>query len=213
MVHAVAIGFAVRLVTVSLPEVEATKRSLEPSIDVEEVEEVEEPSAPTSTESPTLTPTPTATATPTPTAHDPATTAPFVHREYSRWDPRSWATDPRLLTGIYNPRGPRLKHPEDLPSRRIPRSILARVIEGNRGRFDVCRTVGLPSSAGLAGEIDVTFVIAPDGEVGEVQDTGGSFEDPTVRRCVVRTFGMLHFGPTPNGERQMVSYAMPWSDG
>jgi hypothetical protein len=96
-------------------------------------------------------------------------------------------------------------------SRRIPRSILARVIEGSRGRFDVCRTVGLPSSAGLAGEVDVTFVIAPGGEVGGVQDTGGTFEDPAVRRCVVHTFGMLRFGPTPNGEPQTVSYAMAWA--
>jgi hypothetical protein len=71
--------------------------------------------------------------------------------------------------------------------------------------------VGLPSSAGLAGEVDVTFVIAPGGEVGGVQDTGGMFEDPAVRRCVVHTFGMLRFGPTPNGEPQSVSYAMAWA--
>ena len=186
------------------------KRSLEPSIEVEEVEEVEERSAPTPTATPTATPIP--TATPTATAHAQATADPEVsHKELSPFDPRSWELGGRLLTGVYNPRGPGLKHPEDLPSRRIPRSILARVIEGSRGRFDVCRTVGLPSSAGLAGEVDVTFVIAPGGEVGGVQDTGGMFEDPAVRRCVVHTFGMLRFGPTPNGEPQSVSYAMAWA--
>jgi hypothetical protein len=119
----------------------------------------------------------------------------------------SW--DPRYVKGLHTPRL-HVDHPEELPSRRVPASVIARVVEAHAGSFHVCRTTGLPHSEALAGEVDVTFVIAPDGQVIAARDTGGAFADDAVRRCVVNTFGKLRFTPTPTGEPQTASYALAW---
>jgi hypothetical protein len=126
-----------------------------------------------------------------------------LHAQMASWDPR-------YVKGKHTPRL-HVDHPEELPSRRVPASVIARVVQAHAGSFQVCRTTGLPRSAAIPGEVDVSFIIAADGQVVEPRDTGGAFADEAVRRCVVSTFGTLRFTPTPTGEPQTASYALTWS--
>lgn len=112
--------------------------------------------------------------------------------------------NPKLVTGTYVP-GSRIAHPAEMPSRRVPAAVIASVIQANMDRFHVCHGAGLPKSATISGEVLVTFVIEPDGHVSGPSDTGGTFPDDAVRRCIVGTVGQLSFPKPPDGAAQQVT--------
>jgi TonB family protein len=113
--------------------------------------------------------------------------------------------DRRLITGTYKPGGARIAHPDEMPSRRVPASIVASVVRSSAGRFHVCHGAGLPGSAGVSGEVVVAFTIETDGRVTNARDAGGAFPDDAVRRCVVRAVTQLSFPKPPLGRAQDVT--------
>lgn len=114
--------------------------------------------------------------------------------------------NPKLLTGTYVPRGSGAAHPDETPSRAIPATVIASVIQANAGRFRVCHGAGLPQSATISGQVLVAFVIKPDGHVSAAHDAGGmSFPDDAVRACVVRAVSQLSFPKPPDGGTQQVT--------
>ncbi len=113
--------------------------------------------------------------------------------------------DRRLITGTYKPGGARIAHPDEMPSERVPASVIASVVRSSAGRFHVCHGAGLPGSAGVSGEVVVTFTIETDGRVTRARDAGGTFPDDAVRRCVVRAVTQLSFQKPPLGLAQDVT--------
>jgi TonB family protein len=113
--------------------------------------------------------------------------------------------DRRLITGTYKPGGSRIAHPDEMPSQRVPASIIASVVGSSAGRFHVCHGAGLPGSAGVSGEVVVTFTIETDGRVTNARDAGGAFPDDAVRRCIVRAVAQLSFQKPPLGLAQDVT--------
>jgi TonB family protein len=122
--------------------------------------------------------------------------------------------DEHLITGTYKPGGARIAHPEEMPSHRVPASVIASVVSSSAGRFHVCHGAGLPGSAGVSGEVVVAFTIETDGRVTNARDAGGVFPDGAVRRCVVRAVTQLSFQKPPLGVAQDVTVpiALPAED-
>jgi len=113
--------------------------------------------------------------------------------------------DRRLLTGTYKPGGARIAHPEEMPSQRVPASVIASVVRSSAGRFHVCHGAGLPASAAFSGEVVVAFTLETDGRVTNARDLGGVFPDDAVRRCIVRAVTQLSFPKPPLGLAQDVT--------
>jgi TonB family protein len=113
--------------------------------------------------------------------------------------------DKRLITGTYKPGGSRIAHPDEMPSERVPASVVASVVRSSAGRFHVCHGAGLPGSAGVSGEVVVAFTIETDGRVTNARDAGGVFPDDAVRRCIVRAVTQLSFQTPPLGLAQEVT--------
>jgi len=113
--------------------------------------------------------------------------------------------NPKLVTGTYVPGDARIAHPDDMPSRRVPAAVITSVIQANANRFRVCHGAGLPNSTTISGQVLVTLVIEPDGSVSEPRDTGGTFPDDAVRRCIVHAVAHLSFPRPPNGLEQQVT--------
>lgn len=113
--------------------------------------------------------------------------------------------NPKLVTGTYIPGGRGIAHPDEMPSRRVPAAVVASVMQANMNRFHVCHGAGLPQSATISGEVIVTFVIEPDGHVSGPRDTGGTFPDDAVRRCIVSAVAQLSFPDPPTGSAQQVT--------
>ena len=113
--------------------------------------------------------------------------------------------DRRLITGTYKPGGSRIAHPDEMPSQRVPASVIASVVRSSAGRFHVCHGAGLPGSAGVSGEVVVAFTIETDGRVTNARDAGGAFPDDAVRRCIVRAVTQLSFQKPPLGLAQDVT--------
>jgi TonB family protein len=113
--------------------------------------------------------------------------------------------DKRLITGTYKPGGSRIAHPDEMPSQRVPASVIASVVGSSAGRFHVCHGAGLPGSAGVSGEVVVAFTIETDGRVTNARDAGGAFPDDAVRRCIVRAVTQLSFQKPPLGLAQDVT--------
>jgi hypothetical protein len=109
------------------------------------------------------------------------------------------------VTGTYIPGGSGIAHPDDMPSRRIPAAVIANVLQANTNRFRVCHGADFPNSTTISGQVIVAFVIEPDGHVSEPRDTGGTFPDDAVRRCVVRAVAHLSFPKPPDGSTQQVT--------
>ncbi len=113
--------------------------------------------------------------------------------------------DRRLITGTYKPGGARIAHPDEMPSRRVPASVIASVMGSSAGRSHVCHGAGLPGSAGVSGEVVVAFTIETDGRVTNARDAGGTFPDDAVRRCIVRAVTQLSFQKPPRDRAQDVT--------
>jgi len=113
--------------------------------------------------------------------------------------------DRRLLTGTYKPGGARNAQPDEMPGRRVPARTIGSVLRASAGRFHVCHGAGLAGSAGVSGEVVVTFTIETDGRVTNARDAGGAFPDDAVRRCVVRAVTQLSFQNPPLGLAQDVT--------
>jgi hypothetical protein len=104
------------------------------------------------------------------------------------------------------PRGPQVRFPSELPSERVPASVIASVVRANAGRFHVCHGIGLRRNPTLAGRVQVAFTIDAKGQVTLAHDAGGALEDEDVRRCVVKAFFGLTFPPPPRGGTQNVTF-------
>ena len=61
--------------------------------------------------------------------------------------------NPKLVTGTYVPGGPRIAHPEDMPSRRVPAAVITDVMQANTNRFHVCHGAGFPNSTTISGQV------------------------------------------------------------
>ncbi len=133
----------------------------------------------------------------------------MIQRQVASWDPKA-------VTGKYfisHGAAGASSGPSQYPWDRVPQSVIASVVGANMGRFHVCHSVGLPSSAEVGGDVRVGFVITPEGAVSEAHDLGGTFPDEAVRQCVVRTFLNLSFTAPPRGAPQTATYSVALAEG
>jgi hypothetical protein len=80
---------------------------------------------------------------------------------------------------------------------RLPQ-VIQRIVRQNFGRFRLCYENGLRSNPSLQGRVSVKFVIAADGSIKSMLDSGSDMPDQGVTSCVVHGFGNLSF-PQPEG--------------
>jgi hypothetical protein len=101
---------------------------------------------------------------------------------------------------------PRVKQGATNVSGRLPPEVIRRIVRQNFGRFRLCYENGLRNNPELAGQIRVSFVIAPDGSVADVSSTG-DMPDGAVVSCVERSFFGLSF-PSPESGNVRVTFPL-----
>lgn len=116
------------------------------------------------------------------------------------------------LPGPHVVRGPSVRPaPVVTTGGRLPPDTIRRVVQLGNGRVLACYETGLRRNPGLAGRVQVRFVIGRDGSVVVAQDSAGSdLPDPQVRACVVKTFLSLSF-PEPQSGTVQVTYPYQFS--
>ncbi len=145
-------------------------------------------------------PPPTETATPTasapvlpPTADDLLQAR--LRKAASEYDGYHGMRDPEemgFIGLVGKPSGPGISGGASTVSGRRPPEVIQRKVRQNFGRFRLCYEDGLRRNPALKGKVSVTFVIKPDGRVGDAKATG-DLPDKAVNECVRKAFASLSF--------------------
>jgi hypothetical protein len=91
----------------------------------------------------------------------------------------------------------------------LPKAVIAERIAGGFPAFERCLERGLRTNPYLRGQLNLNFVIAPDGSVAFARslDEGTDFPDSPVVDCVLAALKELRF-PEPTGGRVVVTYPL-----
>lgn len=80
-----------------------------------------------------------------------------------------------------------------------PRDEITRVVRQNANQTRACFERGLQKNPKLAGRVDVSFTISPEGRVVVASASKSTVPDLDVTACVVRVFRGLSFSPSSGG--------------
>ncbi len=83
-----------------------------------------------------------------------------------------------------------------------------KIIQDNRDKFRRCYQASLKAHPGIKGNVTLTFVLAPKGEVKEAAiDKGASdITEPDLETCMVSVLKTLAFPPSKRGMESTVRY-------
>ncbi len=87
-------------------------------------------------------------------------------------------------------------------------SSIDRLVEEHRQAFNNCYVSALQEDSELAGDIEVSWAVAPDGSVPSAVVTGGSLDDSGMHDCVAGVVRGWRFAPTGAAGFQQASYVL-----
>lgn len=88
----------------------------------------------------------------------------------------------------------------------LSRGSIVELVEEHSEALNRCYRAAIEQEPDLVGSIEVTFAVAPGGNVRSAVATGGSIENETMRACVARVVRGWRFAPTGLGGLQEASY-------
>jgi hypothetical protein len=99
--------------------------------------------------------------------------------------------------------------PTTVSGRLLP-EVVQRTVRQNYGRFRMCYEKGLVKNPGLAGRVEVRFLIDSSGAVAQAMQGASDLPDPDVTSCIVKQFFALSF-PQPENGTVSVTYPLALS--
>jgi TonB family protein len=99
-----------------------------------------------------------------------------------------------------------LMHKESQVSGGLDRDVIAKYIQGQKGKILYCYERQLSANPGLFGKVSVKFQIAPGGEVETSNVTESTLGSTSVESCLLQLIGQWRFPKPEGGVRVLVTY-------
>jgi hypothetical protein len=92
---------------------------------------------------------------------------------------------------------------------RLPKAVIDEKLQSAQPGIRACYEAGLKTKPDLRGNVDINFVVAPDGKVAhaEARETDDALNDPATVECILTVLEKLEF-PAPSGGRVFLNYPL-----
>jgi hypothetical protein len=100
--------------------------------------------------------------------------------------------------------------PTGAPTRgKLPKAVVDEKLKSAAPAIQACYERGLKAKPTLRGNVDIAFVVAPDGKVAHASAAGGdgALDDATTVDCILGEIRKLTF-PEPSGGRVFLNYPL-----
>ncbi|HEX2875276.1 MAG TPA: AgmX/PglI C-terminal domain-containing protein [Polyangiaceae bacterium] len=100
--------------------------------------------------------------------------------------------------------------PTGAPTRgKLPKAVIDEKLKSAEPGIQACYERGLKSKPDLHGEVNVDFVVAPDGKVAHAaaSESDKALDDDATVDCILAEIRKLEF-PTPKGGRVFINYPL-----
>jgi hypothetical protein len=91
----------------------------------------------------------------------------------------------------------------------LPKAVIDEKLKSAQPGIQACYEAALKTKPDLRGNVNINFVVAPDGKVAhaEALDAEDALNDPTTVNCVLAQLKKLEF-PAPSGGRVFLNYPL-----
>ena len=91
----------------------------------------------------------------------------------------------------------------------LPKAVIDEKLKSAGPGIQACYERGLKSKPDLHGDVNIDFVVAPDGKVARAAaaESDGALDDPATVDCILAEIRKLEF-PTPKGGRVFINYPL-----